>query len=60
MAKEVMKRKASDNVYLHRDFHGGLSRWDMNTSSIPQIPETPPALSWSNEESRAQPKGLDK
>ena len=25
MAKEVMRRKASDNVYLHKDFHGGLS-----------------------------------
>ena len=25
MAKEVMKREASDNVYLHRDFHGALS-----------------------------------
>ena len=26
MAKQVMRRKASDNVYLHKDFHGGLSR----------------------------------
>ena len=25
MAREVMRRKASDNVYLHKDFHGGLS-----------------------------------
>jgi len=25
MAKQVMRRKASDNVYLHKDFHGGLS-----------------------------------
>jgi len=25
MAKEVMKREASDNVYLHKDFHGALS-----------------------------------
>jgi len=25
MAKEVMERRASDNVYLHRDFHGALS-----------------------------------
>ena len=26
MAKQVMRREASDNVYLHRDFHGTLSR----------------------------------
>ena len=25
MAKEVMRRQASDNPYLHRDFHGALS-----------------------------------
>lgn len=25
MGKEVMRRHASDNVYLHRDFHGALS-----------------------------------
>lgn len=25
MSKEVMKRAASDNVYLHKDFHGALS-----------------------------------
>ena len=25
MAKEVMHRSASDNVYLHKDFHGALS-----------------------------------
>lgn len=25
MAREVMRRKASDNIYLHRDFHGALS-----------------------------------
>lgn len=25
MAKQVMHRKASDNQYLHRDFHGALS-----------------------------------
>lgn len=25
MAKEVMERRASDNVYLHKDFHGALS-----------------------------------
>jgi len=25
MPKEVMRRQASDNVYLHRDFHGALS-----------------------------------
>ncbi len=25
MPKEVMKRRASDNEYLHRDFHGALS-----------------------------------
>jgi len=25
MAKEVMRRSASDNVYLHKDFHGALS-----------------------------------
>jgi hypothetical protein len=25
MAKEVMRRQASDNAYLHRDFHGALS-----------------------------------
>ena len=25
MVKEVMRRKASDNVYLHKDFHGALS-----------------------------------
>lgn len=25
MAKQVMTRKASDNVYLHKDFHGALS-----------------------------------
>ena len=25
MAKEVMRRSASDNEYLHRDFHGALS-----------------------------------
>ena len=25
MAREVIRRKASDNVYLHRDFHGALS-----------------------------------
>jgi len=25
MAKEIMRRKASDNVYLHKDFHGALS-----------------------------------
>ncbi|HEY3297177.1 MAG TPA: hypothetical protein VGK34_00865 [Armatimonadota bacterium] len=26
MTKEVMRRSASDNVYLHKDFHGALSR----------------------------------
>jgi len=26
MTREVMRRKASDNVYLHKDFHGALSR----------------------------------
>ena len=26
MPKEVMTRQAADNVYLHRDFHGALSR----------------------------------
>ncbi|MDP6439331.1 MAG: hypothetical protein QGH74_06835 [Candidatus Brocadiia bacterium] len=26
MPKEVMRRRASDNVYLHKDFHGALSR----------------------------------
>ena len=25
MAKEVIRREASDNVYLHKDFHGALS-----------------------------------
>ncbi|MCE5250359.1 hypothetical protein LLG96_09080 [bacterium] len=25
MTKEVMERRASDNVYLHKDFHGALS-----------------------------------
>jgi len=25
MARQVMRRRASDNVYLHRDFHGALS-----------------------------------
>lgn len=25
MPREVMKRSAADNVYLHRDFHGALS-----------------------------------
>ena len=25
MAKQVMRREASDNVYLHKDFHGALS-----------------------------------
>lgn len=25
MAKEVMRRRAADNVYLHQDFHGALS-----------------------------------
>ena len=25
MPKEVMRHKASDNVYLHKDFHGALS-----------------------------------
>ena len=25
MAKEMMRRQASDNEYLHRDFHGALS-----------------------------------
>lgn len=25
MAKEIMRRKASDNKYLHQDFHGALS-----------------------------------
>jgi len=25
MAKEIMDRRASDNVYLHMDFHGALS-----------------------------------
>jgi len=25
MAKRVMRREASDNVYLHKDFHGALS-----------------------------------
>ena len=25
MAKEVMRRQASDNEYLHKDFHGALS-----------------------------------
>ena len=25
MAKEIMRRTASDNVYLHKDFHGALS-----------------------------------
>ena len=25
MAKEIMERRASDNVYLHRDFYGALS-----------------------------------
>jgi hypothetical protein len=25
MGKEVMRRKASDNPYLHKDFHGALS-----------------------------------
>lgn len=25
MAKEVMTRRASDNAYLHKDFHGALS-----------------------------------
>ena len=25
MAREIMRRKASDNVYLHKDFHGALS-----------------------------------
>jgi hypothetical protein len=26
MPKEVMTRQAADNVYLHKDFHGALSR----------------------------------
>ena len=26
MAKEVMRRTAADNLYLHKDFHGALSR----------------------------------
>lgn len=26
MTKQTMTRKASDNVYLHKDFHGALSR----------------------------------
>ena len=25
MAKEIMDRRASDNLYLHKDFHGALS-----------------------------------
>ena len=25
MPKEIMRRKAADNDYLHRDFHGALS-----------------------------------
>ena len=25
MAKQIMRRTASDNQYLHRDFHGALS-----------------------------------
>lgn len=25
MAKEIMRRQAADNVYLHKDFHGALS-----------------------------------
>ena len=25
MPREVMDRRAADNVYLHRDFHGALS-----------------------------------
>jgi len=25
MPKEVMRRQASDNRYLHRDFHGAMS-----------------------------------
>ena len=25
MTKEIMERRASDNEYLHKDFHGGLS-----------------------------------
>jgi hypothetical protein len=25
MAKEIMRRTAADNVYLHKDFHGALS-----------------------------------
>ena len=25
MTREIMRRKASDNVYLHKDFHGALS-----------------------------------
>ena len=25
MAKEIMRRKAADNAYLHKDFHGALS-----------------------------------
>ncbi|MFH0796159.1 MAG: hypothetical protein V2A65_03775 [Candidatus Omnitrophota bacterium] len=25
MTKETMSRKASDNIYLHKDFHGALS-----------------------------------
>ena len=25
LAKEIMDRRASDNVYLHKDFHGALS-----------------------------------
>ena len=25
MAKEIMDRRSSDNVYLHKDFHGALS-----------------------------------
>jgi len=25
MPKEAMTRRASDNVYLHKDFHGALS-----------------------------------
>ena len=26
MAKKVMRRKAADNVYLHKDFHGALNQ----------------------------------
>lgn len=26
MAKEIMRRRSSDNVYLHKDFHGALSQ----------------------------------